>query len=79
MRVYELSDDQLEEFSNWVIVERDIDLVRGGDTVLCRDGEVRTVSNCDINNDSFMGRSIFGDTWNSGSIKVICLEVKKLM
>lgn len=44
--------------------------IRGGDAIL-HNGEVKTVSNCDIKEDAFMGRTIFGDSYNLGYKKVI--------
>lgn len=50
------------------------DMVRAGDCILCLDGVVRTVSENDIKHDSFMGRSIFGDSYQLGHkpVKVVC-------
>nr|DAT56221.1 MAG TPA: hypothetical protein [Bacteriophage sp.]DAZ41779.1 MAG TPA: hypothetical protein [Caudoviricetes sp.] len=41
-----------------------------GDTILHTDGQVRTVCHNDITIDSFMGRSLFGDTYNLGTIPI---------
>lgn len=52
------------------IVLTDRDDVRVGDQVLCKDGNIRTVCSKDIKWDSFMGTSIFGDTYVLGREKV---------
>jgi hypothetical protein len=44
--------------------------IKSGDAIL-HNGEVKTVSNNDIKEDSFMGRTIFGDSYKLGYKKVI--------
>lgn len=44
--------------------------IRQGDTVI-HNGKMMTVSGTDIKKDNFIGTSIFGDCYNSGSKKVI--------
>ncbi|MCH4755791.1 hypothetical protein ML339_24035 [Escherichia coli] len=39
--------------------------IKPGDTVL-RDGELWTVTSRDIKHDAFMGRTLFGDSYNLG-------------
>lgn len=40
-----------------------------GDTIK-HDGEIRTVSGTNIKRDSFMGRTLFGDSYNLGTKSV---------
>ena len=44
--------------------------IKIGDTVLCNDGNLRTVCRNNITNDSFMGLCIFGDCYRLGYEKV---------
>lgn len=48
--------------------------IRPGDTILHTDGVVRTVCRKNITRDSFMGISLFGDSYRLGT-----LPVKKLI
>ena len=41
-----------------------------GDTILCKDGLLRTVCKNNIHRDSFMGLTIFGDSYKLGYEKV---------
>ncbi|EIK2434374.1 hypothetical protein LJZ24_004659 [Escherichia coli] len=50
---------------NYRIEKRHINDIKPGDTVL-RDGELLTVTARDIKHDSFMGRTLFGDSYNLG-------------
>ncbi|EON1607173.1 hypothetical protein ACLN7E_004591 [Escherichia coli] len=50
---------------NYRIEKRHINDIKPGDTVL-RDGELWTVTSRDIKHDSFMGRTLFGDSYNLG-------------
>lgn len=52
--------------------------IRHGDTILHLDGNIRTVSRSNIRRDSFMGISIFGDSYRLGRlpVKKLNLEVK---
>ena len=52
------------------IIEVNISQIRPGDTIMCRDGKIRTVCKGNIHYDKFMGRSLFGDTYNLGTILV---------
>ena len=56
------------------ITNTHIDMVRAGDCILCLDEVVRTVSENNIKYDSFMGRTIFGDSYQLGykPVKVVC-------
>ncbi|EFN7732958.1 hypothetical protein EGC56_24010 [Escherichia coli] len=50
---------------NYTIERRHITAIKPGDTVL-RAGELWTVTPRDIKHDSFMGRTLFGDSYNLG-------------
>ena len=56
-------------------MQKHISRVLVGDIITCRDGEKRTVCQKDIKENCFLGRSIFGDSWNYGSILVETEEV----
>ncbi len=47
------------------IEKRHINDIKPGDTVLIG-GELRTVTSRDIHRDSFMGTTLFGDSYNLG-------------
>jgi len=47
------------------IKEVHISEIKSGDTIF-HDGKVRTVCNSNIKNCSFMGKSLFGDSYSSG-------------
>lgn len=53
------------EIKNYYIEHRHINDIKPGDTVL-RDGELLTVTAKDINDSCFMGRTLFGDSYNLG-------------
>lgn len=57
------------------IEQRHINDIKPGDTVL-RDGELLTVTAKDINDSCFMGRTLFGDSYNLGHllVTVACLS-----
>lgn len=44
--------------------------IRQGDTILHIDGNIRTVCPNNIKKDNFMGISLFGDTYQLGTIPV---------
>jgi len=46
------------------------DSIIPGDIIVCRDGKTRTVTPEYIKESSLMGRSLFGDCYNLGRIKV---------
>lgn len=46
-----------------------INFIHPGHTIVCRDGKTRTVTPKDIK-EGFMGKSLFGDSYNLGRIKV---------
>lgn len=54
---------------NYYIEQRHINDIKPGDTVL-RDGELLTVTAKDINDSCFMGRTLFGDSYNLGHLLV---------
>lgn len=60
------------------IKEVHISTIRGGDTVM-HNGEMKTVSFNNIKRDSFMGSSIFGDSYKLGRKKVQKIIFKKLV
>ncbi len=43
-----------------------ITTLRVGDTILCKDGFMRTLGNPNITPDSFIGAAIWGDSYTSG-------------
>ncbi|HCO7140495.1 TPA: hypothetical protein OB549_002293 [Escherichia coli] len=51
--------------ANYRIEKRHINNIKNGDTVL-RGGELWTVTARDIREDAFMGRTLFGDSYNLG-------------
>jgi len=53
-----------------VTKEVHISTINIGDTVF-HDGHIRTVGKANINKSSFMGTSIFGDSYRVGRIKVL--------
>ena len=48
------------------IVSAHISTIRVGDTVLCEDGHLRTVGKNNIGFDSFVGKTLLGDSYNLG-------------
>jgi hypothetical protein len=58
------------------IQEVHISTINGGDTVM-HNGEMKTVSFNNIKKDSFMGTSIFGDSYKLGTTKVKKIIFKK--
>lgn len=61
---------------NYTITEKHIEQVRAGDTVLCRDGQIRTVSRNNIKNCLGVGVTLFGDSYNCGTVLVKVLNIK---
>ena len=51
-------------------IETHISLIVAGDTII-HNGEMKTVTSTNIKKDSFMGKSLFGDSYNLGHKKVI--------
>lgn len=60
-----LNKGHIMKIKNYYIEQRHINDIKPGDTVL-RDGELLTVTAKDINDDCFMGRTLFGDSYNLG-------------
>lgn len=56
------------------IIEVHISQIRPGDTIMCDDGKIRTVNKDHIKYDPFIGYSLFGYTYNLGTV-----SVKKLL
>ena len=57
------------DLSKHKIVEVHISTIKQGDTVICSDGNIRTVSNKFIKN-GFMGITLYGDSYNLGTIPI---------
>ena len=55
---------------NTIIENVHISRIAPGDTILCKDGHMRTVCKKDIHKGGFCGTSIFGNSYNSGTISV---------
>lgn len=53
-----------------VIKKVHISTITNCDTIICRDGVIRTVGQNNIKRDSFMGITLFGDSYNLGTILV---------
>jgi len=47
-----------------------INFIHPGHVIVCRDGTIRTVTPEYIKEDGFMGKSIFGDSYNLGTVRV---------
>jgi len=57
-------------------VEVNINDIVPGDTII-HNGELRTVCACDIKSDSFMGTTIFGDSYAMGRKSVTKVLLRK--
>lgn len=57
-------------------IETHISTIVAGDTII-HNGEMKTVTSTNIKFDSFMGKTLFGDSYNLGYKKVI--KVLKIM
>ncbi|HBE9085315.1 TPA: hypothetical protein KNG82_002188 [Escherichia coli] len=53
------------KIKSYYIEQRHINDIKPGDTVL-RDGKLLTVTEKDINDNCFIGRTLFGDSYNLG-------------
>lgn len=62
--------------TNYDTVNTHINTIRSGDTVL-HNGELRTVCNSDIKRGGFMGTSLFGDSYRSGSLPVQLVHFRR--
>ena len=60
----------LKELHNYKVGNVHISTIVPGDTILCADGNLRTVCRKDIKRDSFMGRTLFGDPYRLGTVPV---------
>ena len=54
------------ELSKFKTQEVHISKIRGGDTIICLDGFVRTVCNNNIKRGGFFGDTLFGDSYKFG-------------
>lgn len=54
------------ELNQFPTKEVHISTIKSGDTIIHVDGHVRTVCKNNIKNDSFMGKSLFGDSYKLG-------------
>lgn len=57
----------IEDFKT---IEVHISTIQPGDTILHLDGHIRTVSRSNIRENMFVGRTLFGDSYNLGTILV---------
>ena len=55
---------------NYTTENVNISEIRGGDTII-HNGEMKTVSLNNIKRDSFIGKTLFGDSYHSGHKKVV--------
>ncbi|QNV69380.1 hypothetical protein F7661_28080 (plasmid) [Pseudomonas sp. CFA] len=62
--------------TNYDTVNTHINTVRAGDTVL-HNGELRTVCNSDIKRRGFMGTTLFGDSYRSGTVPVHLARISR--
>jgi hypothetical protein len=63
---------------NYDITEVHVSTIQGGDTILYND-KITTVSFNNIKRDSFIGNTIFGDSFHSGNILVKKIIYKKFI
>lgn len=52
-----------------------IEDIQSGDTILCPNNKIRTVSGTDIKHDKLMGRTLFGDSYRLGYVPVKKLNI----
>lgn len=57
------------DMSKFKIIEVHISTIKRGDTIIHTDGKLTTVGNNNITR-GFCGIALFGDSYNSGNIKV---------
>lgn len=64
----DISVDEIKANPSYIytIKEVHINQVVPGDTILHVDGEIRTIGKSNIGGDSFMGKTLFGDSYHSG-------------
>lgn len=61
---------------NYAVIEKHITNIQKGDIILCRDGQIRTVSRNNIKYCSGIGVTLFGDSYNCGNVLVKVLNIK---
>lgn len=68
----DISVDEIKAKPTYIytIKEVHINQVVPGDTILYIDGEIKTIGKSNIGGDSFMGKTLFGDSYYSGHILV---------
>lgn len=60
----------IENGLKYKIIPTHISEISVGDTIKCRDGVIRTICNSNIHYLQNIGTTIFGDSYNLGSIPV---------
>ncbi|MCS2475505.1 hypothetical protein NXX39_20730 [Bacteroides ovatus] len=60
---------------NYEVEEVHISTIQAGDTILHTDGLIRTVDNVNIRHSSFMGITLFGDSYHLGNALVKRLRI----
>ena len=55
---------------NYIIKKKDITDIMAGDTIIDKEGKMRTVTGKDIKHKTFMGSTLFGDSYRLGTEKV---------
>lgn len=68
----------LKEPHNYKVGNVHISTIVPGDTILCADGNLRTLCRKDIKRDSFMGRTLFGDSYRLGTVPVKKVTFKSM-
>lgn len=63
----------MENFPNAVQTQVHISQIKSGDTIL-HEGKVTTVCQKNIKHDSFIGKTLFGDSYRSGRILVTKID-----
>jgi hypothetical protein len=65
---------------NYIIKNTHISDIKAGDTIR-HNGEMRTVSGTDIKGDAFIGKTLFGDSYNLGvkQVEMVVFRLKKDM
>jgi hypothetical protein len=58
------------DMENLIIEDVHISRIAPGDTIMCNDGHMRTVCKKDIHRGGFCGDSVFGSSYNFGTIPV---------
>lgn len=51
---------------NYTVNEVHISTINAGDTIISKDGYMRTICQNNLGGDSFIGRTIHGDSYKSG-------------